>query len=99
MGWRDLNGQVKAAAIIAILGFVIRVTSTSQSSINGVVTCWHNDFAALGLGILAVILGGLGALRAQGHARNANMIVGGIAAAVGVVHVLRGFGMVGGPCG
>lgn len=102
MGWSSLSGASKAALIFAVLGFVISFTSTSQSTINGVSTCSHMDFAALILGGMTMLAASAGLLRirdAAAETRTLNLAILVVADIVGVVHILRGIGMVGGPCG
>lgn len=102
MSWSSLSGASKAALIFAILGFVISFTTLSTSSINGVRTCSYMDYGALLFGALAMLSGSSGLMGARNlaaEARNLNIAVCVGADIVGVVHILRGIGMVGGPCG
>jgi len=102
MSWSSLSGASKAALIFAILGFVISFTTLSTSSINGVSTCSYMDYGALVFGALAMLAGSSGVMRVRDLApetRNLNLAICVAADIVGVVHILRGIGMVGGPCG
>jgi hypothetical protein len=100
MSWSSLTGQSKAAIIFAILGFVLSFTSTNTSSINGVVSCSYMNYGALLFGALAILAGagGLMTARSLGDTRSLNLAVSGIGLALGVLHIGRGLGMVGGAC-
>jgi hypothetical protein len=102
MSWSSLSGASKAALIFAVLGFVISFTTLSTSSINGVRTCSYMDYGALLFGALAMLAGSSGLMRLRDlapDARSLNLVVCVAADVVGVAHILRGIGMVGGPCG
>ena len=102
MSWSSLSGASKAALIFAILGFVVSFTTLSTSSINGIQTCSYMDYGALLFGALAMLAGSSGLMRVRDLApdiRNLNLAICAAADIVGVVHILRGIGMVGGPCG
>ena len=101
MHWKDLSGSSKAALIFAVLGFVINLTSTTSSSVNGVTTCSHTDFAALALGALTLLVASVGLTRIRDlrpEALNLNIAVLVAADIIGIVHILRGIGIIGGPC-
>lgn len=102
MSWSSLSGASKAALVLAILGFVISFTTLSTSSVNGVSTCSYMDYGALVFGALAMLAGSAGVMRVRDlapDARSLNLVVCVAADGVGVLHILRGIGMVGGPCG
>lgn len=101
MSWSQLTSQTKVAVILAALGFVLSFTSTSMSNINGLITCSHSDLGALVLGVLACLAGGVGlaAARTLQEAQQINIILCVLAVGVGALHIMRGLGMVGGPCG
>jgi len=92
------------ALVIAALGFVVSFSWTQTSSIDGVAACSFLDLGPI-LAALAS-LGLVGVAIAQQRRRHPNArvpmpwIVGGSAlvAAIAVVHVLRGVGILGGPC-
>ncbi len=97
---KQLPGVVKGAGICALLGFVISLSSSSSSTVNGTtVSCSHFDLAAVFFGGMAIVLGGAG-LRTDtfGVANTVPRIVSGVSIAVGVLHLLRGFGVIFGPC-
>ena len=102
MKFADLSGSAKGAAVLAILSLVISVHLSSTSSVNGALTsCTYFDIAKVVLGGLAIVVGIGGVLSARrdiSAARNMNMAVPGIAAAVGAFSVLVGFGLILGPC-
>ncbi len=99
--WRSLSGASKTAMICGLLGFVVGITNTHTSNLNGQITCSHMDYGALALGVIAGLAGGTGlsSARTMGEARMLNMAVSGGGLALGVIHVLRGIGQLGGPCG
>jgi hypothetical protein len=102
MNWRQLSGAAKAALVFAVLGFLLGFTTTNTTSINGVTTCSYMDYGALVFGALAMLAGSAGLMNLRSiaaEARNFNIAVLLGADLVGVLHVLRGIGMVGGPCG
>lgn len=102
MNWRNLSGMARAAIVFAILGFVIAITSTSSTSINGVSDCSHVNYGALAFGALAMMAGSAGLMGLRdlpAEARNLNIVALVGADLLGVLHLLRGIGMVGGPCG
>lgn len=102
MSWSSLSGASKAALVFAVLGFVLSFTTLSTSSINGMSTCRYMDYGALLFGALAMLAGSSGLMGVRNlaaEARNLNIAVCIGADIVGVVHILRGIGMVGGPCG
>lgn len=96
----NISASNKVAIVCAILGFVISFHSTSTSSINGVVSCSYTNFSAIIFGGIAVLAGGLGEFggMANRENRSLNLAIGGGAALIGIFHLLRGFGVVGGPC-
>lgn len=103
--WQDIPRAAKVGAVFGLIPFVISLTSTQTSSGSGVATCSHMDFAALIGGAIALIAGVAALLPrrdAMGPVQSAPMGVrlgsGLVIAALGVFQVLRGLGMVGGPC-
>ncbi len=101
MSWSSLTGQTKAAVIFAILGFVVSFSTTNTSSINGVYSCSYMNFGALIFGVLALIAGGIGLAGARdlSDTKGLNMGLCAVALLIGALHIGRGLGMVGGPCG
>jgi NAD/NADP transhydrogenase beta subunit len=100
MNTSDLTMLSKVAMGLAIAGFFVSFTTLSTSNSNGVLTCDFMDYGKLVLGGLTVLVGGLGeatALRLA-ETRMPNMLVSGGASLVGVLHILMGLGIVGGPC-
>ena len=77
------------------------IESTSSRTINGRLTeCSYINFGALILGALAIVGGLVGVLVARKITENRGILIA-IAAgsvAIGVLHILRGIGSVGGPC-
>lgn len=101
MTFSDITRPTRIAVVVAVLGFFVSVTTLSTSTMGGVYSCSFTDFGALLFGALSIAFGGFAALRATGgpaNARAVNMALSVGALAVGGLHVLRGFGTVGGPC-
>ena len=100
MKFQDLTLVSKVALGLALAGFVVSFSYTETTDLNGVVTCEFMDYGKIVLGGLAMMVGGLGELSAMrlGETRVANLVASGIASALGVVHLLVGFGILGGPC-
>lgn len=90
---------VTAAAVCALLGFVLTFELTSSRTSNGVVTsCSYTDVAKIGLGAAAMVLG-VALLRRSLPSRNPlGLAVGIVAPLVGLYHVLTGIGMINSPC-
>lgn len=99
--WRNLSGASKTALICGLLGFIISLTTTQTSTINGQFNCSHTDYGALMLGAITGLSGGVGvsAARRIPQTRMLNLGVSGMGLALGAIHMMRGFGQLGGPCG
>ncbi|WP_341864033.1 hypothetical protein [Gymnodinialimonas sp. 57CJ19] len=96
----DLTTLSKLAIGLVIAGGVLSFQMTNTSSVNGVSSCEFIDYGKLIFGALAVIVGGLGevaALRLT-DTRMINLVASGGASILGILLVLMGLGIVGGPC-
>ncbi|MEQ9813421.1 MAG: hypothetical protein RLO50_11635 [Azospirillaceae bacterium] len=84
---------------LGIVAFFISFSTLSTSNINGQVSCSYMDFAAIVLGIVVGIIG-LSLFRTPAYGGRSQLAIpaGVIIAALGVVHILRGIGVVMGPC-
>ena len=88
-----------------VLGFIVSISSSSSRTVNGVVTeCSYTDYfpliaaiACVGFGVSGLVQG----FRAPRH-RSVHpavlLVFALVLGAFAVVHVLRGLGMIGGPC-
>lgn len=96
----DLTLLSKIALGLAVAGFFVSFTTLNTSSINGVQSCDFMDYGKIVLGGLAIMVGGLGEVSALrlSETRIVNLLVSGGASMVGIVHILMGLGVVGGPC-
>ena len=104
---RAMPASAKAALVFAVLGFLVNLDYKSSTSINGgVVACHYMNFWALGFGAPALLAGGStwwdrfteDPLTERIENRGLVLVVGAVGILVGVIHVLRGMGIVGGPC-
>lgn len=96
--WKGLSTPARAALVLTILSYVVSLRTTTISGAD----CSSQDFGALLFGIGAVgagiaALAGAGNLSTQSNPTAAR-VVGAAAVLFGVVSVLRGVGMIGGPC-
>ncbi|WP_299938336.1 hypothetical protein [uncultured Pelagimonas sp.] len=100
MKWQELTTLTKSALLVAALGFVLRFTSTGTAEVDGQISCTHVDFAALCLGGIAMALGGVGTFKARDLEVGAktNIWLCLMVVAIGLLHLMRGLGLVGGPC-
>ena len=99
--WKNTPASIRTAMITAILGFVIRCSSTSTSSTNGRLNeCSYTDGGALLFGGVTIIAGiaGIAAATQRKDDKALMIIISVVCVAVGVVHVLRGTGSIGGAC-
>lgn len=98
-----------AGLVFGLLGFVISMSSSSSRTVNGeVVDCSYMDLfpllAAVVVGVCAVAVGKAAFAKNNPWsqlARPTRALVFGASAVLlvlAVVHVLRGLGMIGGPC-
>lgn len=100
MKFSDLTTLSKLAIGLVIAGGVLSFQFTSTSTSNGVYTCSYIDYGKVIFGGLAIMVGGLGevsALRLT-DTRVVNLIASGGASALGILLVLLGLGIIGGPC-
>lgn len=93
-----------AALVVAALGFVISLSITTTISVDGVERCSSFDFVPMLAGILSLVLAGAAygeRRRRHEKARLPMPWMHGITAivvVVAIVHGLRAFGVLGGPC-
>ena len=91
--WGDLPTAGKVVLVSIVLGFVIRISSESSSTVNGVAECNYSDMGALGFGALAIVAGLLTLLAARTHPRRLLLVVVGLLGlAFGALHIARGTG-------
>ncbi len=83
--------------ICGLLPFVVSFSSLSTSSGPGGSTCSYTDFAGIILGIVAGIAG-FGVLSARQWQPGLRYGAGALIIALGVFQLVRGIGLVGGPC-
>ncbi|AHM04138.1 hypothetical protein roselon_01772 [Roseibacterium elongatum DSM 19469] len=100
MSYSHLTTLSKLALLLSVLGLVIGVQSLTTSTVNGVTQCSFIDYGALLFGAAGAFAGSLGEVRALGMAEGKleNLIVSGAAVMIGIFNVLRGLGVIWGPC-
>jgi hypothetical protein len=99
-----LPRATKATIICGILGWILDLSFSSQTTANGVVTsCSHFGLGAVAFGVGGLVTGaqsmvlGLRDRVSEGlKPRVIGIGIGGVAMAL--VHLLRGFGVILGPC-
>jgi hypothetical protein len=101
LSWSTTPAVIRFAGVAAILGFVVTIESTSSRTINGrLAECSYTNFGALLLGALALVAGLVGVVAARKivEQRTVLMAIAAGSALIGVLHILRGLGSIGGPC-
>ncbi len=101
LSWSSTPTAIRAAGIAALLGFVVRCSSTTSTRSNGrLVECSYTDAGALLAGVVAVVGGlvGIALSVRRTEDRAVLLAVSAVSVALGVVHLLRGVGTIGGPC-
>jgi hypothetical protein len=100
MAYSDLTGLSKIALILSILGFVIGIQMQTNNVVNGVAECSFIDYGALLFGAAGAFAGSLGEMRAlrMPQGRMVNLMTSGAAVMIGILNVLRGLGVIWGPC-
>lgn len=93
-----LPTQAIAGLGLALVTFVVRLSTTSSTTLNGeLMSCTHIDFFAIGASIgISYCAGTTGWTegRDDPFLRRVALVL----IAFGVLHLLRGVGMLGGPC-
>lgn len=77
---------------VGLIPFVIQVSSTTSTTINGVTTVHTRDWIALACGGAAILLGIVGAVGASREKNRTGIIVALVAAAIGAFQIARGVG-------
>lgn len=99
--WKNTPASIRTALVAAILGFVVRCSSTTTSSRNGRLTeCSYFDGGAVLFGAVAILSGLIGCVAATRRQddKTLMLVISIVSVAVGVLHILRGVGTVGGAC-
>jgi hypothetical protein len=94
------------ALVVGVLAVIVRLDERFVSSINGVTQCTYVNYAGIGLGAVALLIGvvaaweaATGVLRYQGGAkRGRSFAVVAVAAGLGVMGLLQGFAIIMSPC-
>lgn len=82
-------------AVAGVVPFFVSISSSSMSTVNGVVTsASHTDPIAIGGGALAILCGGGAAVLARKHGNQSRILAGLAVLALGGFQLARGFGLV-----
>ena len=103
--WHDIPKAAKVGAVFGLIPFVFSISSTTTTSGPSGATCSHMDIAALIGGAIALLAGGA-ALFAKGDplvgqsvsSAPTRVISGLVDIALGAFQIVRGMGLVMGPC-
>jgi hypothetical protein len=96
--WPSPAALITLAA--AVVGFGCTVSTTNRQATDGAATCSYFDLGPLAFGILTGVAGLVtvfGAVRPP-RRRMLEVAVGLLALPVAAIHIMRAFGVIGGPC-
>lgn len=99
--WKNTPAAIRTALISAVLGFVVSCSSSSTRTVNGRLTeCSYFDAGAALFGAVAIIAGLIGVAAAWKRTddKPLMLVISIVSTCVGVIHILRGIGVIGGPC-
>lgn len=99
--WSNTPAAIRTALVAAVLGFVVRCSSSSTSSRNGRLTeCNYFDAGAALFGAVAIVAGliGIAAAFRRNDDKALMLVISIVSTGIGVIHILRGVGAIGGPC-
>ncbi len=102
--WSRLPGSLKFGAVAGLLPFIVNVSTYNRASGPGGVTCSYMDFAALIGGGVAILAAGAALMSSSGGDMEDSPSpairygLGLAVLALGVVQILRGLGIIMGPC-
>ena len=99
--WKETPMAIRVAMICALLGFVARCSSTSSSTRNGRLTeCTYVDGGALLFGGVTVVASLIGIAASLRRSEDKALMLGIsiVTLLVGIVHLMRGTGTIGGAC-
>jgi hypothetical protein len=88
------------ALVAALVGFGCTVSTTNRQVSNGAATCSYFDLGPLAFGILTGAAGLVtlfGAVRPS-RRRVIEIAIGLLALPVAAIHIMRAYGLIGGPC-
>lgn len=102
---RDIPKAIYAGLVIGALGFFVSLTSWTSASVNGVQTaCSYQDYAAMIAAALCLVCAVAGIVQRRKHPYRYPVqhwivyALAGVLTVLAVVHALRGFAVIGGPC-
>lgn len=105
MSPRDVPPALYVGLAVAVVGFFVKITSLATTSVNGVIqSCSYQDYGAFLAAVVCLVCAGLGISRRRSRPYSHPVhpgVVYALAAVLvlfAVVHVLRGLGIIGGPC-
>ncbi|MGO1976756.1 hypothetical protein [Brachybacterium tyrofermentans] len=102
---RDIPPALYTGLAIGVLGFVVSLSSTTTSEVNGIQTaCSYQDYGAMIAAALCLVCAVSGIVQRRKHPYQYPVqqwivhALAGVLAVLAVVHALRGFAVIGGPC-
>lgn len=102
---RDIPKATYAGLVIGVLGFFFSIATTTTSSVNGVQTaCSYQDYGAMIAAALCLVCAVTGIVQRRKHPYQYPVqhwivyALAGVLTVLAVVHALRGFAVIGGPC-
>ncbi|MGO2822517.1 MAG: hypothetical protein ACTIA5_17105 [Brachybacterium tyrofermentans] len=102
---RDIPRATYIGLVIGALGFVVSLSSTTSSTVNGVQTaCSYQDYGAMIAAALCLVCAVAGIVQRRKHPYQYPVqqwivyVLAGVLTVLAVVHALRGFAVIGGPC-
>lgn len=100
----DVPMPLYVGLAVAVVGFFVSLSSLATSNIGGVQTCAYQDYGAMIAAVVCLLCAGLGIHRRTTQQvrypvqRWVVYLLAGVLVIAAVVHALRGFGIIGGPC-
>ncbi len=105
MSPRDVPTPLYVGLGIGLLGFFVKITSLATSTVNGQIqSCSYVDYGAMLVAVACLLCGGLGIARRRSrpfsHPVHPGVVyaLAGVLVVFAVIHLLRGFGVIGGLC-
>ncbi|MGP9683345.1 hypothetical protein [Brachybacterium sp. AOP3-A1-3] len=102
---RDIPAALYTGLVIGVLGFVVSISSTATTTVNGVqTTCSYQDYGAMIAAAVCLVCAVAGIVQRRKHPYQYPVkqwiviALAGVLTVLAVVHALRGLAVIGGPC-